>query len=428
MPIKKALQIFSVMFILILGVATTGVTAQGGSGTISGMVTAEAGGAPLQDIDVDAYILNGSAWEFVDFGFTDSNGQYQISNLPAGTYRLLFHDLENGVYQREYYDDAPGLLSATNIVLNAGGSVNNINAALSLPQAPANDNRTAATVISETPFLDEQNVQAATLDGSDPFPSCGPKDGSVWYKITSSQNQVLRATTLGSEYDTVLAVWQQDGASLSEVACNDDVGDDLYSALDVAVSGGQTYFISVSSWGDHSFLRLSVDLLPQNFVTHNIFLNTGWNMISSYVDPWNSDVESLMAGVVQDMVIMKDGNGQLYWPSLELNEIGDWNLRNGYQVFMAGPATLEINGTAVDVGQTPLTLPAGWHTIAYLLADSTPVEQALGSINNQLLLAKDGDGRVYWPDFNVNQIGNMQPGQGYQLYMEVGGTLTYPDS
>lgn len=33
---------------------------------------------------------------------------------------------------------------------------------------------------------------------------------------------------------------------------------------------------------------------------------------------------------------------------------------------------------------------------------------------------------VYWPDYGVNDIGEMEPVGGYQLYLDTPGTLIYP--
>jgi hypothetical protein len=43
-----------------------------------------------------------------------------------------------------------------------------------------------------------------------------------------------------------------------------------------------------------------------------------------------------------------------------------------------------------------------------------------------MVIAKNGSGRVYWPALGINSIGDMNPGEGYQLYMSAAATLTYP--
>jgi hypothetical protein len=47
-------------------------------------------------------------------------------------------------------------------------------------------------------------------------------------------------------------------------------------------------------------------------------------------------------------------------------------------------------------------------------------------IVSNIVIMKNGSGAVYWPAFGVNGIGNMLPGQGYQIKLNATSTLTYP--
>jgi hypothetical protein len=152
-------------------------------------------------------------------------------------------------------------------------------------------------------------------------------------------------------------------------------------------------------------------------------------MISSFVDPLEPALGPLLADIESDMVLLKNVHGDVYWPEYGLNNIGDWDEHDGYKIYMDNPATLTISGQAVDPGQTPIDLQAGWNMIAFLSDTPMPIEQALASISGQLELAKNGAGDVYWPSLLVNNIGDMQPGEGYKLYLQPpGGTLIYPSS
>ena len=65
--------------------------------------------------------------------------------------------------------------------------------------------------------------------------------------------------------------------------------------------------------------------------------------------------------------------------------------------------------------------------IAYLPESMMPIEDALNSVEDSLYVVKDGLGRAYWPAYGINQIGDMQPGSGYQIYMNAAGALLYPN-
>ena len=85
-------------------------------GRITGTVTG--GGTYRSGVIVYAYQLIGSAW--VQKGSTSTaagTGAYMLP-LPAGTYRLYFSD-PSKVLVPEYFNDAPTLTSAADVVVNS---------------------------------------------------------------------------------------------------------------------------------------------------------------------------------------------------------------------------------------------------------------------------------------------------------------------
>jgi hypothetical protein len=152
----------------------------------------------------------------------------------------------------------------------------------------------------------------------------------------------------------------------------------------------------------------------------------GWNLISSYIDPSNPAMPDVFAPVLPDLLLVKNGRGQVFWPNYHINQIGNWNVLDGYQVYMTAARTLVITGTQVAPEATPINLTTGWAMVSYLRATPMPVQTALSTLSGSLMLAKDGAGKVYWPQYGINQIGNMLPGKGYQLYLTSAATLTYP--
>ena len=159
-----------------------------------------------------------------------------------------------------------------------------------------------------------------------------------------------------------------------------------------------------------------------------IALPTGWNMISAYVQPGDPQLENLLAGILDQTVIIKNGHGEVFWPAYFVNQIGSWASADGYQIYMLQPKTLSISGTQIDPAATTINLDAGFNNVAYLRDTPMPVDQALTSIQTELVIVKDGDGNIFWPGdgLNINTIGDMQPGRGYQIYVNSTAALTYP--
>lgn len=116
---------------------------------------------------------------------------------------------------------------------------------------PASDSRATATDIAATPFSGFTDTSAATTAADEPAPSCiniPPAFGgdSVWYRYAPAATADLVADTFGSNYDTVLVVW--DGAA--PIGCNDDTFG-LQSQVGFTAQAGHTYYFQVAFWREY---------------------------------------------------------------------------------------------------------------------------------------------------------------------------------
>ena len=157
----------------------------------------------------------------------------------------------------------------------------------------------------------------------------------------------------------------------------------------------------------------------------NIDLNNGWNLISSNVIPEELSLDSIFKGI-NNIVIVKNGAGQFYSPAFGINQLGDWNVEDGYYVYTNNSGILNISGIQVNPLQNEIQLNAGWNLVSYLRNSLLDVQQALASISNSLILVKDNIGNIYHPFYGINTIGDMQPRKGYWLYMSAPAVLIYP--
>lgn len=186
--------------------------------------------------------------------------------------------------------------------------------------------------------------------------------------------------------------------------------------------------IAESISGNSAFSEiLQVKTLPE---LHSIALTTGWNMISTYVEAENAAMEEVFSEIKSSTVIVKNNVGQIYYPEFGINDIGNWNAQHGYQVYMSQNESLTIKGMKIMPEFTPITLNAGWNIISYLRDNPMNIEIALASLvaANNLIIAKDNLGNVFYPAFEINMIGEMLPGQGYQIYIIESMQLLYPEN
>jgi myo-inositol-hexaphosphate 3-phosphohydrolase len=74
-----------------------------------------------------------------------------------------------------------------------------------------------------------------------------------------------------------------------------------------------------------------------------INLSNGWSGVSSYLNPSNPDVALLMAAIEDQLVILRDFDGNVYQPAAKGTLI-NWDFKQGYYIKMASAETLEITG------------------------------------------------------------------------------------
>jgi hypothetical protein len=160
--------------------------------------------------------------------------------------------------------------------------------------------------------------------------------------------------------------------------------------------------------------------------THEIPMFSGWGIYSTYLNPFEPNIDSIFVNIASNIQIVKDGLGAIYWPQYGLNMIGNLNVFNGYQIKTNMADTLIITGDLVNPEQNPMSLPAGWGIYSYLRTTPAPITQLLSPIVSSIEIVKDGQGAIYWPAYGLDMIGNMIPGYGYQMKLTFAQILTYP--
>ena len=148
-----------------------------------------------------------------------------------------------------------------------------------------------------------------------------------------------------------------------------------------------------------------------------IYFNQGWNITSTYIDPENSSIEVLFNPILDDLVIVKDYLGNAYLPQWSFNGIGNMQIGHGYYVKTTLTTSLTFYGAYLTPEENPITISSGWNIIAYLRTTPSPLDEIFESLvaSDLIVIIKDYLGTAYLPEFDFNGIGNLNPGQGYQI-------------
>lgn len=162
-------------------------------------------------------------------------------------------------------------------------------------------------------------------------------------------------------------------------------------------------------------------------VVQELSLKSGWNTVSLHVTPKNARLDSVLNLSAGEVVLVKNERGDVFYPALEINDIGVWRIDEAYQVHVTSNATASVVGSPIAAEATPIALDAGWNLVPYLLDVEKPIEEAFASILKAVVLVETEDGSVYDPRNGTNTIGTLTPGEGYRVYLSQPATLAYGD-
>jgi hypothetical protein len=121
--------------------------------------------------------------------------------------------------------------------------------------APANESFAAASPVGSVPFsqADLSNTRARGDEAGEDT-TCGPMGKTLWWTYTPAATERVVADTVGSNFDTVLAIHQGTAlGGLTRVGCDDDGGGGgtgSVSAATVNLTGGQKYYFQVGGFKD----------------------------------------------------------------------------------------------------------------------------------------------------------------------------------
>jgi hypothetical protein len=139
-----------------------------------------------------------------------------------------------------------------------GGGLDNMGSLAIIPQG---SNAFAARLgIPEVGGTVTQSSTAATKETGEPDHDGNSGGKSLWWSWTTTKNCTVTVSTVGSNFDTVLAVYTGTTLSaLTAVASDDDGGDGRTSLLTFSAMAGTTYQIAVDGYdGDSGNAKLTV--------------------------------------------------------------------------------------------------------------------------------------------------------------------------
>src|SRR5439155_16031152 len=221
-----------------------------------------AGGEPMPSCSVP---VQSTVW----YAFTPNQTGVVKINTVGSTYdtvaAVFTGNSLNALTEIACNDDTAGsLTSAVQFTANSSttyhiqiGSVDSVPGNLSLNMVwgttPPNDNFANAITTSSLPYTDNKSTIVATTETGEPTSCSGLTiSRTAWYNFTPSGTGTVTIDTLGSDFDTILAVYTGPSVStLAQVICNDDTSGST-SEVQFLGASSTTYRIQVGGFNGES--------------------------------------------------------------------------------------------------------------------------------------------------------------------------------
>lgn len=329
-------------------------------------VTAPGHNMPAPDLTgTDGY--SGTYGEGPDADYTDFNGTSSATPLTAGVAGLVL-TLNSGFTADQMRDR---LMTTTDPIYTAGFDVasgwGRVNAQKAVNNTTtntgtANDHRSSATTVIVLPYTNTQSPAGTFMDKDDPALTClssGNRiSNAIWYKFTPLYTMTATVNTIGSNYDTVLGVYN---SALTSIGCNDDFSG-LQSQVTFSATVGQTYNILIGLFNNDSgnyelptnaslTVNISTSTTPPNFTF------SGHVTLQRSTTPPNAN----WAVPVHVIVKPSTGGAATYDNTLSLDSSGNFSISNipanNYNVWIKNSHTLAnlsnvslISSSSFDLG------------------------------------------------------------------------------
>ena len=166
-----------------------------------------------------------------------------------------------------------------------------------------------------------------------------------------------------------------------------------------------------------------IHVLPATF-TQILTLESGWSGISTFIQPATPIFEDLFSPVLEKIVYAFNEQG-IYWPALNINTIGIWDVTKGLIINMNSFAELSVSG--YNLVEEVMDLSNGWNIFPVFSQCEQPAEDMLLSLEGNFQLIKTADGtEFYWPETGINTLQTIKPGYSYLIYLKENASFSFP--
>jgi hypothetical protein len=172
--------------------------------------------------------------------------------------------------------------------------------------------------------------------------------------------------------------------------------------------------------GNISTCNFFIEVKPSQMVE----VPNGWTGISSFLIPENDDITEMFTDMQNELVILYNLEGDVYYPGGNVYPANPWNMYSGY--CLKSGSTIEMDFCGEYLEELDVELDAGWNLVP-MLSKTIVSSDFIFGFNDDIEIVKQVAGwKVLWKDMDINTLGFVNPGKAYFVYCTAPTSISYP--
>jgi|GEM_PF-1360842 len=264
-------------------------------------------------------------------------------------------------------------------------------------------------------------------------------DGSVQHLVTITQQPVdvtvhqpqPASFQVAAQPATASFKWQQstnNGVSFVDMGTAIGISGvnspQLTLHITSASMNGRLYRCKITTDGCSLFSAAGKLTVLPPLVSQSILLKKGWNSLSTFIQPLNLDPEAVFAGILSNLIIVAGDQG-FFYPSGNINTLGDFDPAAGYSIKVQREVTLVLTGNRQT--QNTVALSDGYNLMPVISECAVNINTLFGKNLPQVEFIRDPMGIIcYWPAAGIYNLQTLQPGRAYLVKTNAVFQVTFP--
>lgn len=186
--------------------------------------------------------------------------------------------------------------------------------------------------------------------------------------------------------------------------------------------GSYDVSLTVSNGNASNYLLRSdlIHVYALPLITQQIQIPAGWSGISTYLQPADSLLDSLLLPIGENLLYF--GNGSQTWFP-ENDTIRHWHSGEGYMIKVENGQVIQISGH--DSVNT-FHFDAGWKIMPVLSRDTILTEDLFAWSSGSIRMVKEIAGlNTCWPEMDIFSLQMLVPGRAYYILANDSGTILF---